>query len=207
MINIFWVCFLSVMLSCVVIHWLTVEIKQGTVKHSFILYNVNFLFLWLWESYHLPFKYTAFDSSPSSSKVALPELTLPFQEVDYVCVRFCGDGAQHQTSRTGPNVTLGHSQTTRRTHRPDSQTHSRGNTTAVKTKGHSFFSCFLFWESCPGSSPSQQSWELLVQGFPHRHGYNNTCPIRLTGPVTLRHAKTHHIRPQPGWACTQAHLP
>lgn len=61
------------------------------------------------------------------------------------------------------------------------------------------FFCFLFWESCPGSSPSQQSWDLLVQGFPHCHGYNNTRPIRLTGPVTPRHAKTHRNRPQTGF--------
>lgn len=76
-----------------------------------------------------------------------------------------------------------------------------------ENKGTRLFFCFLFWESCPGSSPSQQSWELLVQDFPHHHGYNNTRPIRLTGPVTPRHAKTHRIRPQTGWACTQAHLP
>lgn len=69
------------------------------------------------------------------------------------------------------------------------------------------FFCFLFWESCPSSSPSQQSWELLVQGFPHCHGYNNTRPIRLTGPVTPRHDKTHRNRPQTGSAYTQAHLP
>lgn len=31
-----------------------------------------------------------------------------------------------------------------------------------------------FWESCPGSSPSQQTWELLVQGFRRSHCYNNT---------------------------------
>lgn len=54
-------------------------------------------------------------------------------------MRFCGDGAQPQRSRIGPSVTTGDSQTTRRTHRPDSQTHSRGNTTAMKTKGQSFF--------------------------------------------------------------------
>lgn len=75
-----------------------------------------------------------------------------------------------------------------------------------KQKDRAFF-CFLLWESCIGSSPSQQSWALLVQGFPHCHGYNNTRPIRLTGPVTPRHAKTHRNWPQTGSAYTQAHLP
>lgn len=64
-------------------------------------------------------------------------------------MRFCGIGAQHQRSRIGPKVRAGQSQTTRRTHRPDSQPHSRGNTTAMKTKRRCFFSAFFILGELP----------------------------------------------------------
>lgn len=81
-----------------------------------------------------------------------------------------------------------HNQEDTQTRLPNPQ---RREHNSSENKGTELFFCVLFWESCPGSSPSQQSWELLVQGFPHSHGYNNTRPIRLTGPVTPRHTKTH----------------
>lgn len=87
---------------------------------------------------------------------------------------------------------------------PGHENTAEGNTTVMPTKGQSFVLCHS--ESCPGSCPSQQTWELLVQGFPRSHYYNNTriCP---TGFVTPWHTKTHCKRLQTGLADTQAHLP
>lgn len=48
------------------------------------------------------------------------------------------------------------------------------------------------WESYPGSSPSQQSLKLLVQGFPHHYTTTTTLSVHLTGPVTPQHTKTQH---------------
>lgn len=131
-------------------------------------------------------------SALSGSKVALPGLTPPFQEVDYVCVKFCGDRAQ----RNWLNVTTGWPQTTRRTHRPDSQTRSRENTTAMKTKGHSFFSFFFSpvvhsGRAAPARLPASRAESCLYRAFPTTTATTTTRPIRLTGPVTPRHAKTH----------------
>lgn len=83
--------------------------------------------------------------------------------------------------------------------------YSRGEHNSHGNKRTELYSV-SFWESCPGSSPSQQTWELLVQGFPWSHCYNNTriCP---TGFVTPQHTKTHCKRLQAGLADTQTHLP
>lgn len=110
------------------------------------------------------------------------------QEVDYVCGRFCGDGAQHQSRIEQPTANEEDTHT-------DSQTHSRGNTTAVKTKGRSFVFVILgelprlfsqpgeLRAACSGLSPSPR----LQQHTPHPPDW----------PVTPRHAKPHHEQAGP----------
>lgn len=105
-------------------------------------------------------------------------MTPPFQEVDLVHVRFCGNRAQHQRSRTGPNVTVGQSQTTRRTHRLK---HSRGNTTVVKTKA--FFLLFFILGELP---------RLFSQPAELR--------AACTGLSPLPRLQQHTLHP-PDWPC------
>lgn len=116
----------------------------------------------------------------------------------YVCERFRGNGAQHQRSRIRPNVTTGYSHTTRKTDRPDSQTNSNGEHESSDNKRTQFFfSCFFSGWAAPALLPSSRAESCLYRAFPIATA-TTTRPIRLTGPVTPRHAKTHRIWPQTG---------
>lgn len=88
---------------------------------------------------------------------------------------------------------------TRRAHRADSQTHNRGNTTALKQRGWAFFFSFFpplaprFYSgrAAPAFLPACRAGSCLYRAFPTATTTTTHVPIRLTGPVTPLNAKPH----------------
>lgn len=93
------------------------------------------------------------------------------------------------------------SQTSRRPHRPDSQTHSRGNTTVMKTKGQSvFFSAFYSGRAVPALLPASRGESCLYRAFPAVTATTTHAPsawLALSHQGTPKPTATVHHQARP----------
>lgn len=178
------------MFILVIICWLTERIKSHPSQTAVYctMYDVHFLFLWLWRCYcHVLL---------STQRFVVQRLHFlgwhhHSRKWTMVCGRLCDNRAQHQRSRIAPNVingTVTDNQEDTQTRLPNPQ--QREHNSHENKRTVLFFSFFYSGRAAPALLPASRAESCLYRAFP-------TATATTTHAPSAWLALSHHGTPKP----------